>query len=59
MNKTIIFLWTALAMCFGAFAQDAVNYQVPPKEIADLLLAKTNARCKHRQSRRMDVAERT
>lgn len=27
-------------MCFGAFAQDAVNYQLPPKEIADLLLAK-------------------
>jgi hypothetical protein len=23
-----------------AFAQDAVNYQMPPKEIADLLLAK-------------------
>ena len=27
-------------MCFKGFAQDAVNYQMPPKDIVDLLLAK-------------------
>jgi len=40
MNKKITFLLIGFTMCFGAFAQDAVNYQLPPKEIADLLLAK-------------------
>ena len=40
MNKTIIFLWATFAMYFSSFSQDAVNYQLPPKEIADLLLAK-------------------
>ena len=39
MNKIVILL-AAFAMSCGAYAQDAVNYQVPPKEIADLLLAK-------------------
>lgn len=33
-------LVAAFATTFAAFAQDAVNYQTPPKEIADLLLAK-------------------
>ena len=40
MNKKITFLLIGFTMYFGAFAQDAVNYQLPPKEIADLLLAK-------------------
>ncbi len=40
MNKKIVILLAAFAMSCGAYAQDAVNYQVPPKEIADLLLAK-------------------
>ncbi len=40
MNKKIVILLAAFAMSCGAFAQDAVNYQLPPKEIADLLLAK-------------------
>lgn len=40
MNKKIVILLTAFAMSCGAFAQDAVNYQLPPKEVADLLLAK-------------------
>lgn len=40
MNKKITLLLVATAMCFGAFAQDAVSYQLPPKEVADLLLAK-------------------
>ena len=30
----------AMSMSIVALAQDAVNYQLPPKEIADLLLAK-------------------
>lgn len=30
----------AISMSIVALAQDAVNYQLPPKEIADLLLAK-------------------
>ncbi|MGY0040625.1 hypothetical protein [Pedobacter sp. NJ-S-72] len=39
MKKTFLtlFLFTASA---AVFAQDAVNYQQPPKAIADLLLAK-------------------
>ena len=39
MKKTLLtlFLFTASAVVFG---QDAVNYQQPPKAIADLLLAK-------------------
>ena len=40
MNKKITFLLIGFTVCFGTFAQDAVNYQLPPKEIADLLLAK-------------------
>jgi len=40
MNKKITFLLIGFTMCFEVFAQDAVNYQLPPKEIADLLLAK-------------------
>lgn len=40
MNKKIVILLAAFAMSCGVFAQDAVNYQLPPKEIADLLLAK-------------------
>ncbi len=40
MNKKITLLMIGFTKCFGAFAQDAVNYQLPPKEIADLLLAK-------------------
>ncbi|MCU0468903.1 MAG: prolyl oligopeptidase family serine peptidase [Arcicella sp.] len=40
MKKKLLFLLTALTMYFGANAQDAVSYQLPPKEIADLLLAK-------------------
>ncbi|RAJ25023.1 alpha/beta hydrolase family protein [Pedobacter cryoconitis] len=39
MKKSLLtlFLFTAAT---GVFAQDAVNYQLPPKAIADLLLAK-------------------
>lgn len=33
-------LLLAIGLGIYAYAQDAVNYQVPPKEIADLLLAK-------------------
>ncbi|PIG95986.1 hypothetical protein CS542_09600 [Pedobacter sp. IW39] len=38
MKKTLLtlFLFTAAT---SVFAQDAVNYQLPPKAIADLLLA--------------------
>ena len=45
MQKTFLSLKTGLllfiiAICFKATAQDAVGYQTPPKDIADLLLAK-------------------
>ncbi len=40
MNKKIIVLSMSFFLCLGAAAQDATNYQLPPKEIADLLLAK-------------------
>jgi len=39
MKKTILNLFL-IASSFGAFAQDAITYQLPPKAIADLLLAK-------------------
>jgi dipeptidyl aminopeptidase/acylaminoacyl peptidase len=39
MKKTILNLFL-IALSFGAFAQDAINYQMPPKAISDLLLAK-------------------
>jgi hypothetical protein len=39
MKKIILSLFF-IASSFGVFAQDAVNYQMPPKAIADLLLAK-------------------
>lgn len=39
MKKLLLNLFLLTASC-GVFAQDAVNYQTPPKEIADLLLAK-------------------
>jgi dipeptidyl aminopeptidase/acylaminoacyl peptidase len=38
--KKILLNFVLIALAVSAFAQDAVNYQVPPKEIADLLLAK-------------------
>jgi dipeptidyl aminopeptidase/acylaminoacyl peptidase len=38
--KKIILNLLLIASSAGAFAQDAVNYQMPPKAIADLLLAK-------------------
>ncbi|MES2653660.1 MAG: prolyl oligopeptidase family serine peptidase [Bacteroidota bacterium] len=38
--KKIILNLILIASGIGAFAQDAVNYQLPPKAIADLLLAK-------------------
>jgi dipeptidyl aminopeptidase/acylaminoacyl peptidase len=38
-KKTILNLWLLLAVC-SAKAQDAVSYQMPPKAMADLLLAK-------------------
>ena len=31
---------TFLFLCFFSFAQDAVKYQTPPKDIMDLVLAK-------------------
>ena len=45
MQKTFLFLKTGLllliiAVSFNSNAQDAVGYQTPPKDIADLLLAK-------------------
>jgi dipeptidyl aminopeptidase/acylaminoacyl peptidase len=40
LNKKIIALSSLLAVCLLPKAQDAINYQTPPKEIADLLLAK-------------------
>jgi dipeptidyl aminopeptidase/acylaminoacyl peptidase len=39
MKKLLLNLFFLTASC-GVFAQDAVNYQTPPKAIADLLLAK-------------------
>lgn len=39
MKKSLLSL-LLIAASVGAFAQDAVNYQLPPKAIADLLLAK-------------------
>lgn len=39
MKKLILNLFL-VASSAGAFAQDAINYQTPPKAIADLLLAK-------------------
>src|ERR1700744_94634 len=39
MKKLYIFV-LSLSMAFAAHAQDAVSYQTPPKEMADLLLAK-------------------
>ncbi|RZK44211.1 MAG: S9 family peptidase [Pedobacter sp.] len=39
MKKTLLNLFL-IASSLGAFAQDAVDYQMPPKAIADLLLAK-------------------
>ncbi|RYG13517.1 MAG: S9 family peptidase, partial [Chitinophagaceae bacterium] len=39
MKKTILNLFL-IASSLGVFAQDAINYQLPPKAIADLLLAK-------------------
>ncbi|WP_316837891.1 alpha/beta hydrolase family protein [Pedobacter nutrimenti] len=40
MKKLLLNLFFLTASC-GVFAQDAVNYQTPPKAIADLLLAKS------------------
>ena len=45
MRKTFLYLKAAvllfvIAVSFNASAQDAVGYQMPPKDIADLLLAK-------------------
>ncbi|SFG74334.1 S9 family peptidase [Pedobacter insulae] len=40
MKKIILNLFLTASIT-GAFAQDAVNYQTPPKAIADLLLAKS------------------
>ena len=37
--KAVLLLLT-ICLCFKGFAQDAVNYQMPPKDIVDLLLAK-------------------
>ena len=39
MKKSLLSLFL-LTASLGAFAQDAINYQQPPKAIADLLLAK-------------------
>jgi dipeptidyl aminopeptidase/acylaminoacyl peptidase len=39
MKKILLNLFFT-TLSIGAFAQDAVNYQMPPKAIADLLLAK-------------------
>lgn len=39
MKKTLFNLFF-IALGTGVFAQDAINYQLPPKAIADLLLAK-------------------
>lgn len=39
-SKPIISLLCILAIFVTSYAQDAVGYQMPPKEIADLLLAK-------------------
>src|SRR6478609_3139230 len=38
--KKIVLNLLLIASGAAAFAQDAVNYQMPPKAIADLLLAK-------------------
>ena len=38
--KKILFNLFLVAISGASFAQDAINYQVPPKAIADLLLAK-------------------
>ena len=38
--KKIYTLALSLTAAFAVHAQDAVNYQMPPKEMADLLLAK-------------------
>ncbi len=38
--KSSLIAVSLIVLGFAARAQDAVNYQVPPKEIADLLLAK-------------------
>jgi dipeptidyl aminopeptidase/acylaminoacyl peptidase len=38
--KKIILNFFLIALSSSAFAQDAINYQLPPKAIADLLLAK-------------------
>ena len=40
MKKNIYLLFVALSFLSAAYAQDAVSYRTPPKEIADLLLAK-------------------
>lgn len=40
MRMKIILNLILIASSIGVFAQDAVNYQLPPKAIADLLLAK-------------------
>lgn len=39
-TKHLITLFFALFACGAVLAQDAVSYQTPPKDIADLLLAK-------------------
>ena len=39
MRKTLLIAVFA-AVCMSSFAQDAVSYQMPPKEMAELLLAK-------------------
>ena len=39
MKKILLNLFL-IALSTSVFAQDAVNYQLPPKEITDLLLAK-------------------
>ena len=40
MNKKIVVLLMSFVLYLSASAQDATNYQLPPKVIADLLLAK-------------------
>ena len=35
-----IFLISLLFICSNLFAQDAIEYQTPPKEIYDLVMAK-------------------
>ena len=44
------YFFLALLICSTTlFAQDAIEYQTPPKEIYDLVMAKANTRCKLRQ----------